>query len=112
MNKERRKTLEGALQELRKVKDALEQVKWGEINDLLASAKTAIEETKDEEQEAFDNLSEGLQQAERGQRMEEVDGILDGAMSNLDDILQKVDDNDSFVVAIDDVIAEVEGCLE
>jgi hypothetical protein len=112
MNNERRKTLEGALQELGKAKDELGKISWSEISDLLASAKTAIEETKDEEQEAFDNMTEGLQQTERGQRMDEVANQLDGAVSNVSDILQKLDEAQSIGSAIEDVISDVEGCLD
>jgi sugar-specific transcriptional regulator TrmB len=112
MNKERRKSLDGAILELNKVKDELEKISWSQVNDWLTSAKTAIEEAKDEEQEAYDNMTEGLQATERGQRMDEVINNLDNVMSNIDDIIQKVDDNDSFVVAVEDVIGEIEECLD
>lgn len=41
---------------------------------------------RDEEQEAFDNLSDGLKQSERGQQSERAADALDSACSSLDDI--------------------------
>lgn len=51
MNKARRKELE-------KAKDLLEQ------------AQSIIEAVQEEEQEAFDNMPEGLQSSERGEQMQ------------------------------------------
>lgn len=51
MNKDRRKRLQ-------------------EICDILEEQQAALEEIRDEEQESFDNLSEGLQCTERGQALE------------------------------------------
>jgi AmiR/NasT family two-component response regulator len=51
----------------------------GEVSDILNSlkdkferAKEILEQVASDEQEAFDNLTDGLQAADRGQRMEEV----------------------------------------
>jgi len=60
MNKDRRKRLTEALALLDKAET------------LLNEADQIVTEVRDEEQEAFDNLSEGLQQSERGQLMEEA----------------------------------------
>lgn len=67
MNKERRKELEA-------------------IAALLSDAKGRLEAVRDEEQEAFDNMPEGLQQGERGQAMEEAVSTLEDAASALEDI--------------------------
>ena len=67
MNKDRRKRLQ-------------------EICDILEVQQAALEEIRDEEQEAFDNLPEGLQSAERGQAMEEAAGDLDSACSDLESL--------------------------
>lgn len=45
-----------------RVKDALE---------LIDRARGILEEVRDEEQESFDNLPEGLQEGEKGERMQE-----------------------------------------
>ena len=52
MNKSRRATLQEALNK-------------------ISEARALIEEMRDEEQEAFDNMPEGLQCSERGEQMEE-----------------------------------------
>lgn len=75
MNKERRKIIEEAIGKI------------NEANDLLATVR-------DEEQEAFDNLPEGIQMSERGETMEQyisdldafIDTIYDG-VSTLEEML-------------------------
>ena len=66
MNKQRRKRLDEAF-------------------DLIESAKEILEEVKDEEQEAFDNLPEQFQSSERGEEMEGYIEMLDEAFGYLDD---------------------------
>ena len=44
----------------------------------------AVGDVRDEEQESFDNLPEGFQQGERGQAMEQAAGMLDDAVSALE----------------------------
>lgn len=67
------------------------------LNEALAhisSAKTLVEEERDNEQEKFDNKSENAQSSETGQKQEEkinylneVCDALDTADSNLNDAL-------------------------
>lgn len=78
MNKARRKELEKAIALLQSMEDTFNE------------AVGIIEGVRDEEREAFDNLSEGLQQSERGQRMEEAVDALD----SLTDDLQQIDMSD------------------
>ncbi len=52
MNKQRRKELE-------------------RIADLLSECMSGLESVKEEEQEAYDNLPEGIQYSERGEAMQE-----------------------------------------
>lgn len=66
MNKERRKTLDKAIA-------------------LLEEAKSLLEEVAREEQDAFDNMLEGLQQGDKGQAME-------GAISELESAFEGVID--------------------
>ena len=77
MNKNRRKRLEKVL-------------------NTLQDAMSELEYIKDEEQEAYDNLPESLQESEKGETMQEyVDDIdyvisdLDSVMSSLEDIINK-----------------------
>lgn len=66
MNKQRRKRL-------------------GEAFDLVAQAKDILEEVKDEEQEAHDNLPENFQYGEKGEEMEGYIGMIEEAYNYLDD---------------------------
>lgn len=51
---------------------------------LLEQAKEIIEAQSAEEQEKFDNLSEGLQQSERGQQMEETAYELENIIEDIE----------------------------
>lgn len=66
MNKARRKQLERAL-------------------GALSDARSLIEEMKDEEQEAFDNMPESIQTSDRGETMEEIIYKLEDIVSSLED---------------------------
>lgn len=75
MNKIRRKQLNRALE-------------------LLAEARSIIEEMQQEEQESFDNMPEGLQESELGEkieenanRLEDIFGAIEEQESELDDII-------------------------
>ena len=68
MNKERRKTLQ-------------------EIIDVLEEQKSGIDAVCEEEQEAYDNLPEGIQDSERGEAMSENIDSMESAASDLDDII-------------------------
>ena len=74
MNRVRRKSL----------KDVLG--KMDELSAVLENVKDAIQAVLDEEQEAYDNLPEGLQEAERGQQMQEYIEALEGAVDSLGDL--------------------------
>ena len=65
-----------------------------EAIDLLGTAQTILENVIDEEQEAFDNMPDGLQCSERGETMEET-------IYNLQDILDNVE---SAQVTITEII--------
>ncbi len=73
MNKQRRKRLE-------------------EASKLIAQAQGIIEEVKDEEQEAHDNLPESIQYGEKGQQMEEYIDMLDEAYGQCDDLMSVIDE--------------------
>jgi len=73
MNKERRASIEEAL-------------------NLLGQAAQIIADAKDEEQSAYENLSEGLQQTERGQRMESAAYTLDNALNSVESAIIEVEE--------------------
>ncbi len=72
MNKDRRAKLQTALETIK------------EIN-LLTNVINVVEAAAEEEREAFDNLSEGLQQSERGQAMDLAADALSEACESLEE---------------------------
>lgn len=88
MNNDRRKDLNTAIDLIEKIKADFE------------TAKGLIRDAAEGEQEGFDNLTEGLQAAERGQRMEEVAGELSNVADEMDGI-----DFDDLISRIDDAKA-------
>ena len=90
MNQDRRAKIEAAVEELRTALETLQEL------------HSTFESLKDEEQEAFDNLPEGLQQADRGQSMEAIASALDDAVDTLSSALGDIDNvADDFISALD-----------
>jgi acyl carrier protein len=57
----------------------------------ISEARALIDEARDEEQEAYDNMSEGLQQGDQGQAM-------DSAIAEMQDALDKLDEIDTVEI--------------
>ena len=57
-----------------------------DYKETFADVRTMVEEIRDEEQEKFDNLSEGLQASEKGQTLEATVSALDEALTAIDPI--------------------------
>ena len=74
MNNKRRQILRSVLAKIEEL-DTLKE----EIVEILT-------EVTDEEQEAFDNLPENLQMSERGERIEEIIGLLENARDTYEDL--------------------------
>lgn len=68
--------------------------KLAEACKLINKARSIVEETCLDEQESFDNLSEDLQQSERGQKSEEAIQTLDEAASTLDQVIADLEGTD------------------
>lgn len=68
MNKARRKQLEAVVE-------------------ILTAQMEELERIKDDEQEAFDNLPEGIQCTERGETMEENIDELDSIITDLENVI-------------------------
>lgn len=73
MNKLRRKELSRIIEKLER------------LEALRLEIKDELETVLEEEQEAFDNLPESLQESERGQQMQEYIEAMDGALDALDE---------------------------
>lgn len=72
MNKQRREQIQKAINE-------------------LDSVMSIVEDAASEEQEYFDNMPEGFQQGEKGERADEVASELEEARSNLEDCLNALE---------------------
>jgi uncharacterized coiled-coil DUF342 family protein len=73
MNKERRKRIE-------------------QLNTKLSEAKDELEAIKDEEQEYYDNMPEGLQSGEKGEKAQEAVDCMDEGVSNLETLIDGLND--------------------
>lgn len=61
--------------------------------DLLYQAKEIIENVRDDEQDAYDNMPESLQNSERGERMSEnVDALDNAADYDIEDIITNLNE--------------------
>lgn len=65
--------------------NAARRKRLSEILSKIEAASADLDSVKEEEQEAFDNLSEGLQQSEQGQNAEAAVQAMDNAMQSLND---------------------------
>lgn len=59
--------------------------KLGEAFDLVNSAKEVLEDVREEEQEAYENLPESLQNSGKGEDMQNYIEMLEEAENYLDD---------------------------
>ena len=57
---------------------------------LLEDAQSIIEGIKDGEQEKYDNLSEGLQMSEKGQKFEDIVSVLEDSINSIDEAIGSV----------------------
>ena len=72
MNSKRRKDIEKAVE-------------------FLYEAKSMLENLLEEEQNDFDNLPEGIQCSERGEKMEEYIGYIEDSISSIEDSIEKAE---------------------
>ena len=72
MNKQRRNSIQKAL-------------------DQLADIRSSVEEINTEEQDAFDNLPESFQDAERGEIIQEAIDFLETATGDLDAVIDSLE---------------------
>lgn len=65
------------------------------IESCLASIQDAydtLNDVRNEEEEAYDNMPEGLQLSERGDTMQEAIDLLDEAVTSLDDVISNLEE--------------------
>jgi F0F1-type ATP synthase membrane subunit b/b' len=103
------KDIEGASKAREEIDAMIEELngKIADYKELFADATTMIEELRDEEQEKFDNLTEGLQASERGQNIEAAVQSLETAYdaannaADIEDITFEFD-ADEIITALDE----------
>lgn len=61
------------------------------IYDAISAIQADLEEVRDEEQEAFDNMPEGLQCSERGEAMETALSELEDALYSMEEMLEHIE---------------------
>lgn len=63
-----------------------------DVSAMIGDAMDRLTEIRDEEQEAFDNMPEGLQCSSRGDSMQEAIDMMDEWYEELEDIQGKIDE--------------------
>lgn len=58
----------------------------------IEEAKTLIEVARDEEQDAHDNLPEGLQSGEKGEKMTSAIATMDDAISDIENLVEALNE--------------------
>lgn len=97
MNNTRRAALAALL-------DDLQRTGLLDARDRVQDIHDALETLRDDEQDAFDNLPESLQDGERGNAMQDAIGRMDDALAALSDVIEACDLDEAFS-AIDDARA-------
>lgn len=115
MNNGQRTTIRKALDALRPFSDAsrleeLQATGKGPLQKVMQVLESAVSDIADEEREKFDNLSEGLQNAATGQKLEEYAD----ALENIDwiDLDDDFSDGDKLAERIESLIEDIEAAIE
>lgn len=114
MNNNRRRELNKAGEKLRKAINIIESGNYNidEVKSILKEASEIIDVAATEERDGFDNLSDGLQQTMRGQKMEEAADLLDEAIESIDNAIDTLTDKDSTKDSIIDLIEDADYCID
>lgn len=63
-----------------------------EAAEMLRNAYSIIESCKDDEEDAYDNLPESFQDGERGDEMQKYIDAMDGAMEQIDEAANAIEE--------------------
>lgn len=74
--------------------------KIDDIIDILYEYKSDLETIQEDEEYAYDNMPEGLQNSERGESMQEAIDIIYENLDKINDIMGKLEDIKSNLVAL------------
>ena len=100
MNKKMRKALS-------EIKDAMEGWSSG-----MAEVTAKLEELAEVEREHYDNLPEGLQMSERGEKYEESAGALETAYDAVTDMLEKIEEAKGLIEEVLESIDEAANSID
>jgi chromosome segregation ATPase len=107
MNNKRRASIEKLIERFESMKSTLSETIEPIVND-IGDAKSELTKLRDEEQEAFDELSDRAQQNDRGLAIEEAVGDLTEADEKLEDVLRYCSEAvDEFDLAIESMRAAI-----
>lgn len=71
MNKKRRKEIEN-------------------LREIISETKAKLQDLLDEEQQAFDNMPESIQESERGEEMQEIIEYMEAAIDSLEEATESL----------------------
>jgi hypothetical protein len=81
------------------------------VRESVDSLRSAVEDMASEEQDKFDNMSEGLQASSRGESIQEAIDVLDSATTDLESLVEKFtlsDENQIGDIEWDDASSDLE----
>lgn len=95
MNKDRRAALNAQYKALDELKTKYEtaMVAIFDMKEDFSDVHNAIDEIKTDEQDAYDNMPEGLQNGERGELMQEAISRLEEGMGELEEFINTIEAN-------------------
>lgn len=114
MNNQRRRLLESLQDDLTALKPILEGIidfdKLKAAQSKLEDVHANLEQAKDEEQDAYDNMTPGLQQSERGELMQQAIQRMESALTCLENLKESFEtlDNYSFNDEVDEAFSNLE----
>lgn len=104
MNKQRRKMVSKIIENLddftAEIKDCLE-------SQAITDAIWQLDKVIREEEEAFDNLPEGIQESDRGEEMEEIIETMRDAAQEIDKCWDLINDNIDSVIEMKEELEEL-----
>jgi poly-gamma-glutamate capsule biosynthesis protein CapA/YwtB (metallophosphatase superfamily) len=89
MNAQRRKELNKAIDLITNLKEQASA-----LAENIEAARELVEQVKDEEQEAFDNMPESLQSGDKGQTMEAAISSMDDVHGDLENLKSEIESMD------------------
>lgn len=108
MNKQRRKDVDGIIDILSKLKDSIDLTQLTKLNEDFSAQATLVKAILNEEQDSFDNLSEGLQSSKEDKHQQTMD-YLEAAHESLAVLPWDGESElDDVEIAFDDAINNLE----